>query len=121
MKKWPIKRKRCRHWLRFHSWTFGLLLSAAPFVVLGDTPSEPPLEAGAFGLHPEVIKWVFNCTLGVAGFLLIRTLKQVDRSQNTLHSNQRELARALTQIITAHGINHNQIIEPPKLTGGDGE
>ena len=113
------KRKQCRAALRVYTWIFAVLFFASPFVVMGDAPAAAP-SSGIFGLDPELVKILFQGSVLVSLWLLVRVLTKVDRSQNMLHQNDRELARVLTQITTAHNINHGQQIEPPRIGEGEG-
>jgi hypothetical protein len=116
MKK-SAKRRRCRLWLGFWTWMFIFPCLLSPFV-FGSGPIEPVRPGSLYGLDPELVKLGFYGLLIVALFFLQRSIRQVDRNQSALFNNQRELGRVLTQLVTAHAINHKQDISPPKLSGG---
>jgi hypothetical protein len=115
---WVGKRKECRAALKIYTILFSMVLIATPLLVLGDTPA-PAAEndGGVFGLHPELIKLAFYLLFGLTIFLLNKTLRRIDQNQAILYSNQRELTRVLTQLTTAHSLNHGQPIEAPRLAG----
>jgi hypothetical protein len=95
---------------------FPCLLS--PFVMGEGNDAVVRTGGSIYGLDPELVKLGFYLLLMVALFFLQRSIRQVDRNQSALFNNQRELSRVLTQLTTAHAINHKQEIAPPKMTGG---
>lgn len=121
IKQWTGKRKRCRLWLGFWTWMFIFPCLLSPFV-LGAGTVEPIRAGSIYGLDPELVKLGFYGLLIVALFFLQRSIRQVDRNQSALFGNQRELARVITELTTAHKINHvGQNIDAPRLNGGGDE
>lgn len=112
------RRKHCRAWLSTYAWLYFALLMAAPFIVYGDGKAEPTV--GIFGMPPTVERWVFNGLFLLCGALIVRALGGVVTQLNNLHENDRELTRVLTQLTTAHGLNHGHVIDPPRLKGDGG-
>jgi hypothetical protein len=88
---------------------------------MGDTASLTSKEVGIFGLHPDLVKLAFFLLFSFVVWLLNRALANNTKNNTMLYANQRELARVLTQLTTAHNINHQQDIEAPKLVGGESE
>ena len=115
------RRHMCRERMSAYGWMFAALVVLSPYVIAnGSTTTAPPPEVTIFNLHPDAVKFIWNGLFVVASGLIIRALNNVLKALNNLHSNQRELAKVLTQLTTAHGINHGQVIAPPDLVGGDG-
>lgn len=103
---------------------FSTLLLAAPFIVFGEPakPATVPSEiSGVFGLHPDLVKLGFFLLFSLALWLFNRAIGNNTKNMNMLYSNQRELAKVLTQLTTAHNINHGQVIDAPNLSGGETE
>ena len=104
--------------LKFYTILLCLLMVSVPLLVNGgDSVSAVP--DGDFFSTKYLYKSIGEILIALVAFLLARTLLKVDKNQTNLHANQREIAKVLTQLTTAHSINHRQTIDPPKLSGGE--
>lgn len=116
--KYRTKRKECRMKLRFYTILLCILMVSVPLLVSGGDVG-PSISDGDIFSTKYLYKSIGEILIAIVAFFLGRTLIKVDKNQTNLYSNQRELAKVLTQLTTAHSINHNQTIDPPKLSGGE--
>lgn len=114
------RRHRWRAWSSFWLIAFVVLAVTTPIIQAATDANlaAQPSDWSFFGLHPDLVKAAFYGMFLLVSGGLARSFHLNIKNQNLLFSNQRELERALTQLITLHQLNHaDQRIALPDIRG----
>jgi hypothetical protein len=79
----------------------GIILAECGYLYATDAPA-------SMAQHPDALLWAITILIGIVAFFSVRTLNKIDRNQGVFFRKFEELDRRVTQIETAHNINHGQ-------------